>query len=95
MEDDGERKLKLEEVVIKAIVVLNLMWCLIFPYQKLAFNGAYCHGQCPPIVNRLVGILKTFNVESNKNGEVFNPKLKLGNQMPLRKVKKMWNCSVK
>jgi len=25
MEDDGERKLKLEEVVIKAIVVLNLM----------------------------------------------------------------------
>jgi hypothetical protein len=25
MEDDGERKLKLEEVVIKAIVVLHLM----------------------------------------------------------------------
>jgi hypothetical protein len=56
MEGDGESKLKVEEVVNKAIVVLNLMWYLIFPYQKLAFNGACSHGQCPPIINRLVGI---------------------------------------
>ncbi len=58
MEGDGESKLKVEEVVNKAIVVLNLMWYLIFPYQKLAFNGACSHGQCPPIINRLVGIFK-------------------------------------
>jgi hypothetical protein len=70
MEGGDERKLKVEEVVSKAIGVLNSMWCLIFPYQKLAFNGACCRGQCPPIINRLVDILKNFNVKSNKNGKV-------------------------